>query len=130
MTRCVHLVLVIGLLGCTSVLRNDVAFAMNPDAQWFVSYESDGSAAGDSAVLIAGAAVTEIEDGDEYRGMRLLDEALRRGVPDLAFYRDALGIAHLRLDPALCQLVIRLALERFPGERWDARQCVRMSGGE
>ena len=47
----------------------------------------------------------------------------------VAFYRDALGIAHLRLDPALCQLVIRLALMRFPGERWDARQCDRMAAG-
>ena len=129
MTRCVHLVLVLGLWGCAGVLRQDLAFAMNPDAQWFVSYESDGTAAGDSAALIAGAAVTEIEDGNEYRGMRLLDEALRRSVPDLAFYRDALGIAHLRLDPALCQLVIRLAMERFAEERWDSRQCDRMAGG-
>ncbi|HET8770051.1 MAG TPA: hypothetical protein VFM71_03625 [Gemmatimonadaceae bacterium] len=130
MIRRVHpFVFVVALLGCTGVLRHDVALAMDPAAQWFVNYESDGTAAGDSAVLIAGAAVAEIEDGNEYRGLRLLDEALRRGVPDLAFYRDALGIAHLRLDPALCQLVIRLALERFPEERWDSRQCDRMAGG-
>jgi hypothetical protein len=105
-------------LGCATSRSSDIAYAMRPGTGGFMSYESTGNAASDSASAIAAAAMWDLEGGDTMRGLRLLEEALRRPVADTMFYRDAWYVSghYRRLD--LRAKVESAASRQFPGHQW------------
>lgn len=67
----------------------DLRYALGDTAYGWIAYRSDGSARSDSARRVAAAGMWDLEGGDRSRGIRLVHAALRLGVADPEFYRDA-----------------------------------------
>jgi hypothetical protein len=91
-------------------------------AGFFEGYRSDGTAVGDSARRIAAFAMWEIEGGDVLLGLRLLDSAAARGVPDPHFYEDAEEVFKVHRDSTRQARVRTIATRRWPDRRWRWQQ--------
>lgn len=98
--------------------RADVAYALQDSVFGWIVYRSDGSAHSDSARRFAAAGAWDLEGGDWQRGVRLLQTAVRFGVADETFYRDAAELMKLLRCPAEAVTLLEEVRRRWPTATW------------
>ena len=96
----------------------DLRYALRDSVFGWVSYDYDGTAAGDTTRRLAAAAMWEMEGGDQSRGIRLFQAALDRGVSDSLFYVDAQEVMTLLRCPGEAVELFAESRRRWPGTAW------------
>ena len=84
------------------------------------SYVSDGTARSDTARRLAYAGAWAFEDGDQARGLPLIEAAWQLGVADPVFYQDMMALTHLLRCPTERLMIATEARRRWPGAQSDS----------